>query len=75
MAAFIYVSYPAKEGATFDMDYYLNTHMKLVEKHWTQFGMKDWTVVQFRKDDPSGMFSLTAFAELGKSRKPLKSLY
>ncbi|KAK4569593.1 hypothetical protein LTR86_003356 [Recurvomyces mirabilis] len=54
MPALIYVSYPRVEGAKFDMDYYLNTHMKIVEKHWTSYGMKDWTVVQFQKDDPSG---------------------
>ncbi|KAK5115111.1 hypothetical protein LTR62_001808 [Meristemomyces frigidus] len=54
MVALIYVSYPFVDGAKFDMDYYLNTHMRIVEKHWSPYGMKDWTVVQFQKDDPSG---------------------
>jgi len=58
MVALIYVSYPRKPGAKFDMDYYINTHMKIVEKHWTPFGMKDWTVVQFKEDDLSGTISL-----------------
>ncbi|KAK3726087.1 hypothetical protein LTR37_000235 [Vermiconidia calcicola] len=55
MSAYVYVSYPRKEGATFDIDYYLNTHMKIVDKHWTSYGMKSWTVVQFEEGDPSGM--------------------
>jgi len=54
MPAAIYVTYPRKEGATFDMDYYINTHMQLVAKHWGPYSMKDWTVTQFEKDDPSG---------------------
>ena len=58
MPALIYVSYPRVEGAKFDMDFYLNTHMKLVEKHWGPCGMKDWTVVQFEKDDASGTLVL-----------------
>ncbi|MEQ9640330.1 MAG: EthD family reductase [Alphaproteobacteria bacterium] len=29
----ISVMYPEGEGATFDMDYYMNTHMPLVDKH------------------------------------------
>ena len=38
MSAVIYVSYPAAneigEPYKFDIDYYLNTHMQLVQKHW-----------------------------------------
>lgn len=37
------------------MDYYLNTHMSIVDKHWGPYGMKSWTVTQFENDDPSGM--------------------
>ncbi|KAK5070168.1 hypothetical protein LTS08_008407 [Lithohypha guttulata] len=54
MSTAIYVSYPRQEGINFDLDYYINTHMKLVEKHWGPHGMKSWTIVQFDKDDPSG---------------------
>ncbi|KAK5081558.1 hypothetical protein LTR05_007689 [Lithohypha guttulata] len=56
MSTAIYVSYPRQEGINFDLDYYINTHMKLVEKHWGPHGMKSWTIVQFDKDDPSGKF-------------------
>lgn len=55
MSTAIYVSYPRQEGIHFDVDYYLNTHMKIVEKHWGPHGMKSWTVVQFDEGDPSGM--------------------
>ena len=34
------VLYPAKEGAKFDLDYYLATHMPLVSKHWSGLGLK-----------------------------------
>lgn len=33
------VMYPNGEGATFDMDYYRNTHMKLVREHLAEFGL------------------------------------
>lgn len=33
------VSYPAEAGNRFDADYYLATHMPLVEKHWAPRGM------------------------------------
>ncbi|KAK5165915.1 uncharacterized protein LTR77_008839 [Saxophila tyrrhenica] len=55
MSVYIYVSYPRKEGATFNMDYYLTTHMKIVDTHWRPYGMKSWSVVEFPPNDPSGM--------------------
>lgn len=32
------------------MDYYLSTHLALVQKHWEQFGLKKCTVVQYADD-------------------------
>lgn len=29
--------------------------MSIVDKHWRPYGMKSWSVVEFEKDDPSGM--------------------
>lgn len=46
MTFHVNVLYPNDEGATFDMDYYLKTHMPLVKKHWSQFGLKGYTVTQ-----------------------------
>lgn len=37
--ASLVVSYPKQDGATFDADYYRDTHIPLVEKHWSSFGM------------------------------------
>ena len=34
------VMYPEKEGATFDMDYYLSNHLKLVGDKWGGMGLK-----------------------------------
>lgn len=55
MTAVIYVSYPRQDGINFDVDYYLNTHMQLVQKHWGPHGMKSWHIVQFPPEDPSGL--------------------
>lgn len=33
------VSYPRREGATFDPDYYRDTHIPLVEAAWSASGM------------------------------------
>jgi uncharacterized protein (TIGR02118 family) len=44
MVSFI-VTYPAAAGATFDYDYYLATHMPLVDKHFTPHGMTGWRVM------------------------------
>lgn len=42
--AHVSVLYPRK--ATFDMKYYLATHMPLVKKHWAQHGLTKYTVTQ-----------------------------
>lgn len=46
--ATVTVLYPAKEGATFDMDYYKAKHMPLVAKRWGPFGLKDFQVTDLR---------------------------
>ena len=35
----VMIMYPNQEGATFDHEYYVKTHMKLVEEHFTPFGL------------------------------------
>lgn len=44
------VLYPRKEGSTFDLHYYLTTHMPLVSKHWTPYGLKGYTVTRYTDD-------------------------
>ena len=46
MTFHVNVLYPNDEGATFDMPYYLKTHMPLVKEKWSSFGLKGYTVVQ-----------------------------
>jgi uncharacterized protein (TIGR02118 family) len=38
------VSYPNQPGARFDVDYYLNHHMPMVEKKLAPHGLTSWTV-------------------------------
>jgi len=39
------VLYP--EDAKFNMDYYLQSHMPMVEKEWSKFGLTNWSVLKF----------------------------
>lgn len=48
------VLYPRQADAKFDMDYYLKTHMPLVEKHWKPLGLEKWQVVDFEATDAAG---------------------
>ncbi|KAH7399659.1 hypothetical protein BKA66DRAFT_407131 [Pyrenochaeta sp. MPI-SDFR-AT-0127] len=48
----ILVAYPRKEGNTFDKDYYVSTHMPLVEKHWKKHGLKSYAVSELNADGP-----------------------
>lgn len=50
MAGILMVSYPAADGATFDRDYYLSTHMPLVKEKWGPLGLAD-AVALFPDDD------------------------
>lgn len=43
-AAHVSVLYP--RDATFNMEYYLATHMPLVKKSWTRYGLKKYIVTQ-----------------------------
>lgn len=44
------------------MDYYISTHMPLVQKNWQQYGLRSWKVVKF-PDDAS--FCVQATLEWG----------
>ncbi len=40
MAITVSVIYPNSEDAKFDMDYYVNSHIKMVKESWFDLGMK-----------------------------------
>jgi uncharacterized protein (TIGR02118 family) len=50
--AHVIVVYPRKDGATFNKEYYLSTHMPLVEKHWKKHGLKSYAVTELTGDGP-----------------------
>ncbi|PVI08240.1 hypothetical protein DM02DRAFT_608307 [Periconia macrospinosa] len=45
--ATVNVLYPRKDGSTFDLKYYLDTHMPMVYKHWNSHGLKSFKVTQY----------------------------
>jgi uncharacterized protein (TIGR02118 family) len=56
------VLYPAEDGATFNMDYYLSSHMPLVGKKFGAHGLQSWSVTQFQPgpDGPKPIYSVQA---------------
>lgn len=44
------VLYP--QGTQFNMEYYLSSHMPLVSKKLSQYGLKSWKVLEFGGDAP-----------------------
>ncbi|KAK8200712.1 hypothetical protein M8818_006027 [Zalaria obscura] len=52
MPAQVTVIYPSASDAKFDMDYYLSSHMPLVQKLWGPAGLKGWKVIKFGDDAP-----------------------
>ncbi|KAG9513627.1 hypothetical protein KCU71_g2459, partial [Aureobasidium melanogenum] len=65
------VIYP--KGTKFNMDYYLSTHMPLVYKNWSQFGLKGWSVVQFPDDSEYCVQAILEWESEDSSKKALTS--
>lgn len=40
------------EGEHFDLEYYINIHMPLANKHLTPLGLKSWQVIKFPAGSP-----------------------
>ena len=55
MPCTVTILYPATAQTTFDLDFYINTHIPLTEKQWKPWGLKGWTV---SKLDGSAGFSV-----------------
>jgi uncharacterized protein (TIGR02118 family) len=46
------VGYPSKhpetgEALTFNMDYYLSTHMPMIKRAWGPYGLASWSIITF----------------------------
>ncbi|KAI0483505.1 hypothetical protein F4859DRAFT_400775 [Xylaria cf. heliscus] len=59
MTYILSVVYP--EGAKFNMDYYLKTHMPLVQKTWAPYGLKSWKVSHYT--NPKAPYVVQAWLE------------
>ncbi|KAL5313310.1 hypothetical protein ACEPPN_019043 [Leptodophora sp. 'Broadleaf-Isolate-01'] len=75
MPALVTLLYPAVE---FDLDYYLNSHMKMVQEKWTKSGLQSWSVTKLDPTsgnvvqyslvwDSAEAFQKTATSEVGAS--------
>ncbi|PQE08927.1 Ethyl tert-butyl ether degradation protein [Rutstroemia sp. NJR-2017a WRK4] len=50
-AAIVTVMYPKTETSTFDMNYYMKTHMPLVQEKWGPHGLQNWTIYELDGKD------------------------
>ncbi|KAH8800482.1 hypothetical protein F5884DRAFT_891516 [Xylogone sp. PMI_703] len=61
MAFVSVILYPADPDATFDMSYYLEKHMPLMQEKFTKYGLKEWKVINFTTSlDGSKKYSVGA---------------
>ncbi|KAH6603715.1 hypothetical protein Trco_008490 [Trichoderma cornu-damae] len=70
MASNVTVLYKqAAEGEYFDMEYYVNSHMPLVDKLWAPFGLKSWEVIKFGPEAPFYGGALMTWEKAGDAAK------
>lgn len=62
MTTFV-VTYPAQDGARFDADYYIATHVPLVREKWAQYGMI--AITEHIADEPEPAYLMIAVLEFG----------
>ncbi|KAJ5218784.1 uncharacterized protein N7498_000883 [Penicillium cinerascens] len=43
------VMYPNEDDIHFDRDYYMKSHMPLVESTWKKHGLTSWNVIEYTK--------------------------
>lgn len=47
MSFTLHILYPSTEGARFDLDYYISSHMPMAEKLWKPLGLLKWEFSKF----------------------------
>ncbi|KAL3481478.1 hypothetical protein BJX99DRAFT_253402 [Aspergillus californicus] len=47
MSFTVTVVFPNDVDAKYDIDYYTKNHMPLIEKYWSKFGLKSWSVTKY----------------------------
>ena len=50
--ATLIVSYPVKDGSTFDAAYYRSTHIPLAEQHWAPHGLTGSEILDAAEGQP-----------------------
>ncbi|KAH7318079.1 hypothetical protein B0I35DRAFT_409027 [Stachybotrys elegans] len=58
------VLYPNNPGNTFDMKYYIDTHMPLVQENWGPFGLEKWQVIEYEGAEDAARTPYTVSAIL-----------
>ncbi|KAM0713207.1 hypothetical protein Q7P35_000659 [Cladosporium inversicolor] len=58
-----------EKGTDFNMDYYLKTHMPLVQEKWGSYGLKSWKVIQFGDDSPYAVQATIEWGSLDDFKK------
>ncbi|KAH8725359.1 hypothetical protein GQ44DRAFT_707593 [Phaeosphaeriaceae sp. PMI808] len=57
--AIVIIAYPRKDGATFNKEYYISTHIPLASKIWKKHGLKSYTAIEV----PEGTYSYSVIME------------
>lgn len=58
------ILYPNRDDSSFDMQYYLDVHMPLVEKHWRPVGLLSWKIIEFNARKGDAQISPQSIANL-----------
>lgn len=75
VGATVTVLYPAKEGVTFDLEYYQTKHMPLVLEKWGPLGMKQAIITDLRHTDQPYIIQATLHWDSVESIKKASAVH
>lgn len=67
------VSVLYKQGVKFSKSYYRSHHMTLVKRHWTQYGLRDITVIGYPADAPFAVQAILKWDSMADRKRALAS--